>query len=208
MTRPPFTFAKWLNHFKEGRPVYYLADLCKISGHSVSSMRKTAQRLVRHGLLKKVGKELYFNTLLSFSVEDLSTLLYRPSYITSESALFYHGVIAQSPFLLTCVTTRPTRQIKTPLGIILYQHLKPSLFFGYQKESNHFVAKPEKAVLDFIYLSLKNGRSFSTDEWNQAPLSKTRLTRMARKFPKTVQHIKLGARSSEFGARKNVGRRT
>lgn len=186
MLRSSMTLSKWLGYFKGGRPLYYLSDLCKLSGLSVSSMRRATGRLEKLGILKKAGKELYLNTLVPFSLERLSTVVYSPSYISNESALFFHGVLSQGPQVLTCVTTRSPRECETGIGTIFYQHVKSSLFFGYKKNEDYFMAEPEKAVLDLIYLSLQNGRLLSTDEWDWSAISKTKLVRMAGRFPQSV----------------------
>lgn len=183
------TLSRWLKILKNGRPIYYLADLCKLSGLSIASMRRTAQRLVSQGLLCKAGKEIYLNVLTPVAIEDIAAVLYRPSYISMESALFHHGVITQVPFITTCVTTRLTRTMQTPLGEIIYQHIKPSLYFGYEKSGASFLAEAEKAALDFIYLNLQNGHTPHLDEWNWVQFSLKKINLYAQKYPNSVRRL-------------------
>lgn len=179
--------SEWTQHFKSSpRPLYYLADLCKVSGLSVSSVRRAAQRLEHYGLIQKVGKAMYRNTFVAMSLEDLSALLYRPSYISCESALFYYGILSQSPFVLTCISSRPTKTMSTAVGTIVYQQLKPSLFFAYRKEGSYFLAEPEKAVLDIVYLHLQNGQSVAMDEWDMNGVSRAKMKRFAQRYPHSV----------------------
>lgn len=83
-------------------------------------------------------------------------LLRWPSYVSLEKALEHHGVIPEAVPVYTSVTTqRPTR-CDTPAGVFDYRHLQAKLFWGYQSvtvnRQTGFVALPEKALLDLIYL--------------------------------------------------------
>lgn len=180
------TTAQWLSRLRQGQPLYFLSDLCKLSGLGVASMRRSVQRLVQRGLLRRVGKELYWNTFLPCSIELLSGALVLPSYVSLESALYHHGIILQAPQVLTCVTSGPPRRLKTAMGSLLYQHISERYFWGYQ-QGDGSMATAEKAVLDYVYLSLKTGKTFSTDEWDWSEINQPLLLEYSLKFPGTVQ---------------------
>ena len=80
------------------------------------------------------------------------------SYVSLQSALAYYGMIPEYTPLTTSVTTRRPQSHHTPLGDFDYRHVSLTLFFGYRRialgDSQHaFVASPEKALLDLIYLT-------------------------------------------------------
>ena len=82
--------------------------------------------------------------------------LHRASYVSLQSALAFHGLIPETVTMTLSVTTgRPERR-QTPLGIFDFRHIKTGLFFGYRMtdlgNQNAFVATPEKALLDLVYL--------------------------------------------------------
>lgn len=57
------------------------------------------------------------------------------------------------------MTTKKTAQFTNIVGVFTYQHIKVEAFQGYGavKDENGFeflIASPEKAVIDFLYLSL------------------------------------------------------
>lgn len=85
-----------------------------------------------------------------------SNKIYSPSYISLESALAYYGLIPEGVFLTSGISSGNTAKYQTPFGEFSYNHLKPSLFFGYRliriNDSTIKMADPEKALLDFIYL--------------------------------------------------------
>ena len=90
---------------------------------------------------------------------EVANLLVRPSYISLESALAYHGLIPEAVYVTTSVTTARTSHYETPLGRFDYRHISPALMWGYAEErlaahasSTALVARPEKALLDLVYL--------------------------------------------------------
>lgn len=85
-----------------------------------------------------------------------SNKIYSPSYISLESALAYYGLIPEGVFLTSGISSGNTAKYQTPIGEFTYNHLKPSLFFGYRliqvNDITIKIADPEKAILDFTYL--------------------------------------------------------
>ncbi|MFA5271667.1 MAG: hypothetical protein WC412_04930 [Candidatus Omnitrophota bacterium] len=95
----------------------------------------------------------------------LANQLYEPSYVSLESALSLYGIIPERTASITSVATKKTTRFRNEFGDFIYQHMKPQAFKGFIliREDNGleaFVAKPEKAVVDFLYLHL---REFSSD---------------------------------------------
>lgn len=83
--------------------------------------------------------------------------LVRPSYVTAQAALAYYGMIPEYVPVVTSVTTARPGRWETPLGIFEYRHLQNALWRGFRQvevSSGHkaFIASPEKALLDLIYL--------------------------------------------------------
>lgn len=88
---------------------------------------------------------------------ETANLLVRPSYVSLESALSFHGLIPEAVFTTTSITSSRPVLHRTPLGDFDYRHVSGSLFWGYHNTEvapgvNAFVAIPEKALLDLIYL--------------------------------------------------------
>ncbi|HOW06963.1 MAG TPA: hypothetical protein PLQ28_03960 [Flexilinea sp.] len=82
--------------------------------------------------------------------------LQKASYISLQSALSFYGLIPEVVNITTSVSTGRPERLETPLGIFEFRHIKPELLFGYRMvelgEQSAFVATPEKALLDLIYL--------------------------------------------------------
>lgn len=81
--------------------------------------------------------------------------IYRPSYISMETALAYYNFIPEEVFIVTSLTSRNTAFFNTPLSYYDYKSQQPRLFFGYTlvktKELSYKIAEPEKVILDFFY---------------------------------------------------------
>lgn len=80
------------------------------------------------------------------------------SYVSLQSALAYYSLIPEYvPTVLSVSTARPNTW-DTPLGDFSYRHIKPDYLHGYSRQDlsddqSAFVATPEKALLDLVYLT-------------------------------------------------------
>ena len=85
-----------------------------------------------------------------------------PSYVSLQSALYLHGMIAQIPAVTYAVSLARTRRFTTPLGTVSIHHVTPSFFFGFDPAGPQGapIATPEKALVDFLYLAPARSRLF------------------------------------------------
>lgn len=101
-----------------------------------------------------VFAEIPMNEMLLYRI---SNCIYRPSYISLESALSYYSLIPEAVFSLQAVSTRKTTSYITSVGTFNYRTLKSSLYFGYTVHQMEklpvLIAEGEKALLDLLYLS-------------------------------------------------------
>ncbi len=79
------------------------------------------------------------------------------SYVSLQAALAYYGMIPEYVPVTTSITTQRPGEWDTPVGYFTYRHIRPDLFFGYHSthvsdKQQAFIALPEKALLDLIYL--------------------------------------------------------
>jgi len=79
------------------------------------------------------------------------------SYVSLQSALAYYGMIPEYVPVTTSVTTKRPTYWETPIGIFNFRHIQVDFFDGDRLENigegqQTFIASPEKALLDLIYL--------------------------------------------------------
>lgn len=124
------------------------------------------------GLIIKLKKGIYILNEIDRKIlpSDLfiANQLYYPSYISLEFALSYYGLIPEKVTQITSVTTKKTDKFINKLGTYIYQHIKTNAFKGFKiiKDDNDFdvfIAEPEKAILDFLYLKLNDIKIFDND---------------------------------------------
>jgi predicted transcriptional regulator of viral defense system len=86
--------------------------------------------------------------------------LYSPSYVSLELALSYHGVIPETVYEITSVTTKATRRFETLGKIFSFRKIKKSAYTGYGIEKqgglSFYIADAEKAFVDANYLRMLN----------------------------------------------------
>lgn len=119
----------------------------------------------------------------------IASVLKKPSYISLEKAFEYHGLIPEGVPVYTSVTTKRPERILTPIGAFDYRHIKNSLFWGYDSvivnKQQAFIARPEKALLDFFYLKglrVDNGYLEEMRLQNFGKVNCNRLITYAKKF--------------------------
>lgn len=102
----------------------------------------------------KNGVYIFNDALAKTSPEEIALFLYEPSCVSLEKALSIYGIIPEMVYATTSVTPKTTRRFKNKLGIFIFKHIQPNLFFGYGKAKNGILmADPEKALLDLLYLN-------------------------------------------------------
>ena len=87
----------------------------------------------------------------------VANALVRCSYVSLQSALAHHGLIPEYTPVVTSVTTARPGRWETPLGDFVFRHVKTAWLHSYQRlalggDQRAFVATPEKALLDLVYL--------------------------------------------------------
>ena len=117
--------------------------------------------LIKKGNIIRVKKGLYvFGSRWAkelYCKEILANLIYGPSYLSLEYALYFYGLIPEKVEVLTSVTNKRKKIFQTPIGMFSYQYINPLLYYLgvtlYQIDKNHtiFIATKEKALVDKLY---------------------------------------------------------
>ena len=127
-------------------------------------VRNQLNRWASKGLLVKLRRGIYIlnenDRRITASRAYIANQLYNPSYVSLEYALGFYGLIPERVYDVTSITTKKTLNIKNSLGSFAYSHLKQKAYRGFhalKDESgfSFFLATPEKAILDFIYLNMR-----------------------------------------------------
>lgn len=143
------------NSFKDFT-VFTLADIKKIDS---SFHRRRLNEWQEKCYIAKVIKGYYISSDLQIDENvlfEIANRIYKPSYISFETALSYYRLIPESVYGISSASTRRTYSFKTTIGEFSYKTIKLDLFFGYDlvRYTNKYIkiASIEKAILDFFYL--------------------------------------------------------
>jgi len=146
-----------------GVPVFQTSDAAAYLGVENTHASKLLARLSASGHLAKLGRGQwgFKDRIDAYALPEYLTAPY-PSYVSLQSALHHHGMISQIPSVLYAVSPARTRTYVTALGTVSVHHIDPSFFFGFQPEERGAakIATPEKALIDFLYLSPARSRLF------------------------------------------------
>ncbi len=111
--------------------------------------------------------------------------LYSPSYVSLECALSYHGVIPETVYEITSVTTKATRRFETLGKAFSYRKIKKTAYTGYEIQKQQGltfnIADPEKAFVDTNYLRLKNKQK-PISRFNKEKINPEKALRYAKLF--------------------------
>jgi len=179
----------WLDFFKKNkeRKIFHFNHLKLITGMNGHALHMALKRLTDKKLIRRICRGYYINPFSTATLEEISAYIYEPGYISLESALSRYGVLSQIPQVLTCVTTRLPRVFNTSLGAIEYRQVKKCYFFGFDKEGSYFLAEPEKAFLDLLYLEKGRGAGRRYSEFNLKGFNLKRLNNYAKKMKLTLR---------------------
>ncbi len=122
--------------------------------------RNNLSHWIRRGLLIRLRQGVYtFPEYLSkpdFSFY-FANRMYKPSYVSLHTALAFYGMIPEAVVQITSVTTLKTISFTNSFGSFSYKNVREDLMFGYDLKPitdgrTVQLAKPEKALLDLLYL--------------------------------------------------------
>ena len=122
--------------------------------------RNNFSRWIKRGLLVRLRQGFYtFPEYMSkpdFSLY-FANRIYRPSYVSLHTALAFYGIIPEAVVQITSVTSLKTANFNNSFGEFSYKSVNEELMFGYDMKPlgdgrTLQLAKPEKAILDLLYL--------------------------------------------------------
>jgi len=148
------------------KPFYSISDIEKITGLSRKSLYVTLKRQVDRGILERVGTGIYRTFTAKPALENIAASIYMPNYLSFESALSRCGILNLIPYTMTFATTRKTKRITIEGRDVEFRQIKKDIFWGYDMLGGIYVAKPEKAFLDLVYLASRGVASIDLDEIN------------------------------------------
>lgn len=182
-----------INQLKRINKDYYsIADMEKVFNLRKKSLLVALSRLEKKERIKRISKGIYLLPDSAINFEKIASQIYAPAYVSFESALARYGILSQIPYDLTMATTNRPKKMFLGAKKIEFRQLKKELFFGFSFIDGVYVADPEKALLDQLYLVSKGKANLDIEELDLGKINKKELFSLAKKFPIATQKLVRG----------------
>jgi len=170
-------------------------DISNALGITYASAQVTAHRYVQNGMLIRIKPNIFvlaekWNNFSSEEKYQTANLLQVPSYVSLTTALEYYEITTQiQRNYIECISIRRTFSKKIRELSIRFSKVSEKLYFGFEKRNNVYIALPEKALIDALYLA-----SFGRYSLDIAAVSKNRfdqkiLSRMLETYPLRTKNL-------------------
>jgi predicted transcriptional regulator of viral defense system len=118
----------------------------------------------------------------------ISNFLQVPSYISLMNALSYYEITTQmQKDFFESASLRRSKRLSLDGVIFNYYKLKREYYFGFQKTKEIFIALPEKAFLDSIYLYSLGKYKFDLSSLDLSKLNLNKLKEMLATYPFNIK---------------------
>ncbi|MCK4716832.1 MAG: type IV toxin-antitoxin system AbiEi family antitoxin domain-containing protein [Candidatus Marinimicrobia bacterium] len=174
---------------KTGKLYFNIQDLRKISAYSTDSLYVILNRLVKRNELIRLCPGIYILPEKIGAIEIIANLIYYPSYLSFDSALARYGLISQIPYTFSFATLRKPKSLTLLDYDIEYSMINKSYFSGYVKLKNGlFIASPEKALVDMIYIASFGKTYFDFGDIVLTKIDLKKFNRILSRYPLSVKN--------------------
>jgi len=170
-------------------------DISKILRISPESARVVAHRYVRNGILVRIKPNIFVlaEKWKYFSMEnhfETANLLQVPSYVSLTTALAYYGITTQiQRNYIECISIKRSlvKQIKEVT--FRYAKLSEKLYCAFEKKDGFYIAIPEKALLDAVYLTSLGRYSLDVAAVGLSGLNQKILINISEYYPESTKKM-------------------
>jgi predicted transcriptional regulator of viral defense system len=178
---------------KIGNKYFNLQELARALGISLESAKVSASRYVKQGFLIRIKKNMYVlpEYLKNAPIEEMfmiANLGQTPSYISLSTALAYYEITTQiQRDFIESIAIRRTKEISIAGRTFRYNKIKEDLYFGFVKEKGFFIATPEKAFMDTLYLASLGRYSFDIAAIDRNKFNWNEVLLLCDRFPSNIR---------------------
>jgi predicted transcriptional regulator of viral defense system len=171
-------------------------EIARVLNISSASARVFANRYVRQGLLVRLKRNIYvvkdkWDNISEDELFCLANICQVPSYVSLMTALGYHGITTQvQRKFVESIAVKRTKKLAVDGAAFNYVKINKKLYGGFIKKGGFFIAAPEKAVLDALYLRSLKRYSFDLSSIDFSKLDMARLRKLGKRYPlKTTKSL-------------------
>ncbi len=164
-------------------------DIAKILSITEDSARVLCTRYVKQKYIIRLKRNFYIlkekwdNLTIDQSFE-LANLLQVPSYISLMTALsFYEYTTQIQQKYIESVSLYRTFEKEVEEVMFHYCKIKNDYYFGFSKRNNIFIASPEKAIIDSLYLQYLGKYNIDLSSIDLEKIEKENCKNILEKYP-------------------------
>jgi predicted transcriptional regulator of viral defense system len=186
-----YTKLKKLN----GLLYFTLEDLAGVLGIKRGSAPVLASRYVKAGLFIRLKNNFYvldqnWSRYSRGELLKIANYLQVPSYISFMSALSFYEITTQvQRDFVESASLKRSRRFTVSGKDLNYYKLKKEHYFGFERVNGLFIATPEKAFIDSIYLYSFGKYRIDLDSLDIRKLDKRKIKKILRLFPGRTKEI-------------------
>ena len=172
-------------------------DIARALSITPQSARVTANRYVKKGLLIRAKRNIYLlkDIWLELTREQkfiLANIIQTPSYISLMSALEYYEITTQiQQDFIESIALKRTKEVELDQTFFNYIKINPVLYSGFFRIRGFFIAPPEKAFVDAIYLKSFGRYQLDISSIDFSKLKQNKIEEMAAMYPeKTKSYLR------------------
>ena len=168
-------------------------DIARVLGITLQSAKVTANRYIKYGLLIRLKRNIYVLKEKWASIDReqeflLANIIQVPSYISLMTALDYYEITTQvQQDFIESVAVKRTKGVEIDQKYFNFTKINTDLYSGFSRTRGFFIAAPEKAFLDAVYLMSFGRYSFDIPSIDFSKLNLEKIGYMGRLFPLRTQ---------------------
>ena len=168
-------------------------DIARAFGITLQSAKVTANRYIKQGLLIRLKRNIYVLKEKWISIDRereflLANIIQVPSYISLMTALDYYEITTQiQRDFVESIAVKRTKGVEIEQTFFNYTKINTDLYSGFSRTRGFFIAAPEKAFLDAVYLMSFGRYRFDIPSIDFSKLNLEKIEDMARLFPLKTQ---------------------
>lgn len=177
------------------KPYFGHEDIARILNISPQSARVSATRYVKAGTLVRIKRNIYVlqEAWAALGIEQkfaIANLIQTPSYVSLTTALEFFQITTQMQHnYVESIALRRTREVAVGGTTFTYRKIAPGLYGGFVKRQGFFIAEPEKALLDALYLMSLGRYRLDVSAIDFSKLRKEKLDQWLESFPSATGNL-------------------
>lgn len=177
------------------KPYFTHEEIARVLGISTRSSRVSASRYVKHGLLVRIKRNLYvlrekWKTMDREAKFAIANLIQVPSYVSLMTALDYYEITTQiQQDFIESIAEKRTQEVTADITVFNFTRIQKNLYGGFIKKNNFFIATPEKAFLDALYLQSLGRYNLDIDTLDLSRLDRNTIRNLIARYPRRTQRL-------------------